>query len=64
MGHSPPPPPHPKTIKSPVWDKMVQVEAPSTPKCQEGVPSQGGHQRKEHRVVLQVQEEHSEGQIQ
>ena len=29
---------------------MVQVEAPSTPECQEG--GQGGHQRKEHRVEV------------
>ena len=43
---------------------MVQVEAPSTPECQEGVPSQGGHQREEHRVVHCVQEEHNEGHIQ
>ena len=32
--------------------------------CQEGVPSQGGHQREEHRVVHRVQEEHNEGHIQ
>ena len=43
---------------------MVQVEAPSTPECQEGVPSQGGHQREEQRVVQRVQEEHNEGHIQ
>ena len=43
---------------------MVQIEAPSTPECQEGVPSQGGHQREEHRVVHHVQEEHYEGHIQ
>ena len=43
---------------------MVQVEASSTPECQEGVPSQGGHQREEHRVVHHVQEEHYEGHIQ
>ena len=43
---------------------MVQVEAPSTPECQEGVLSQGGHQREEHRVVHHVQEEHNEGHIQ
>ena len=30
---------------------MVQIEAPSTPECQEGIPSQGGQRRKEHRVV-------------
>ena len=55
---------HPITFRSPVWDYMVQVEAPSTPECQEGVPSQGGHQREEHRVVHCVQEEHNEGHIQ
>ena len=27
---------------------MVQIEAPSTPECQEGVPSQGGQHREEH----------------
>ena len=42
---------------------MVQVEAPSTPECQEGVPSQGGHQMEEHGVVHRVQEEHNEGHI-
>ena len=42
---------------------MVQVEAPSDPECQEGVPSQGGHQREEHRVAHRVQEEHNEGHI-
>ena len=48
---TPPPHHHPITFRSSVWDYMVQVEAPSTPECQEGVPSQGGHQREEHRVV-------------
>ena len=43
---------------------MVQVEASSTPECQESVPSQGGHQQEEHRVVHHVQEEHYEGHIQ
>ena len=57
------PPPHPITFRSPVWDYMVQVEAPSTPECQEGVPSQGGHQKEEHGVVHHVQEEHNEGHI-
>ena len=32
--------------------------------CKEGVPSQGGHQKEEHRVVHHVQEEHYEGHIQ
>ena len=32
---------------------MVQIEAPSTPECQEGVPSQGGHS-----VVHHVQVQH------
>ena len=34
------PPPHhhhPITLRSPVWDHMVQVEAPSTPNHQKGV---------------------------
>ena len=52
------------TFRSPVWDYMVQVEASSTPECQAGVPSQGGHQKEEHRVVHHVQEEHYEGHIQ
>ena len=43
---------------------MVQVEAPSTPEYQEGVPSQGGNQREEHMVVHCVQEENNEGHIQ
>ena len=62
MGH---PPPHPITFRSPVWDYMVQVEAPSTPERQEGVPSQGGYQRehREHRVAHCVQEEYYEGHI-
>ena len=29
---------------------MVQIEAPSTPECQEGVPSQGGQHMEEHSV--------------
>ena len=29
---------------------MVQVEAPSTPECQEGVPRQGGQSSEEHKV--------------
>ena len=37
---------------------MVQIEAPSTPECQEGVPSQGGQHREEHSVVHHVQVEH------
>ena len=61
---TPPPPHHPITFRSPVWDNTLQVEAPSTPECQEGVPSQGGHQREEQRVVHRVQEEHNEGHIQ
>ena len=36
---------------------MVQIEAPSTPECQEGVPSQGGQHREEHSVVHLVQVE-------
>ena len=37
---------------------MVQIEAPRTPECQKGIPSQGGQCREEHRVVHHVQEEH------
>ena len=37
----------PKTFRRSGWDYMVQVEALSTPECQEGVPSEGGHQREE-----------------
>ena len=37
---------------------MVQIESPSTPECQEGVPIQGGEQREDHRVVHHVQEGH------
>ena len=62
--YGPPPPHHPITFRSPVRYYMVQVEASSTPECQEGVPSQGGHQREEHRVVHCVQEVHNEGHIQ
>ena len=40
---------------------MVQIEVPSTPECQEGVPSQGGLHMEEHSVVHHVQEEHYEG---
>ena len=36
---------------------MVQIKAPSTPECQEGVPSQDGQHREEHRVVHHVQVE-------
>ena len=34
---------------------MVQIEAPSTPDCQEGVPSPGGQQDEEDMVVHNVQ---------
>ena len=37
---------------------MVQIEALSTPECQEGVPSQGGQLEGEHEVVHYVQEEY------
>ena len=40
---------------------MIQIEAPSTPGCQDGVPSQGGQEREEHRVVQHVQVEHYQG---
>ena len=42
---------------------MVQRGALSTPECQEGVPSQGGQWREEHRVVHHDQVEHYEGQF-
>ena len=42
---------------------MVQMEAPSTPECHDGVQSQGGQQREKHRVVHHAQEEHYEGHI-
>ena len=42
---------------------MIQIGALSDPECQEVVPSQGGQQRKDHRVVHHVQVEHYEGQI-
>ena len=33
------------------WEyNMVQIDAPSTPECQEGVPSPGGQREEEHRV--------------
>ena len=35
-----------------------------TPECQEGLPSQGEHQKEEHMVVHHVQEEQNEGHIQ
>ena len=40
---------------------MVQIEAPSTPECQEGVPSQGGQHREEQSVDHHVQVEHYQG---
>ena len=43
---------------------MVQIEAPSTPGCQDSIPSQGGQHREEHRVVHRIQEEHYDGHIQ
>ena len=47
--------------QGPPIDYMVQIQALSTTECQEGVPSQGGQQREEHRVVHHVQVEHYEG---
>ena len=40
---------------------MVQIEAPSTPECQEGILSQSGQRREGDRVVHHVQEEHYQG---
>ena len=42
---------------------MVQIEALSTLVCQEGVPSQGGQQREEQRLVHHDQVEHYQGQF-
>ena len=41
----------------------LTIEAPSTPECQEGVPSQGGQHREEHSVVHHIQVEHYQGQF-
>ena len=60
------PPPHPTppiTFRRSGCDYMVQIEAPRTPECQEGIPSQGGQRREEHRVVHHVQEEHYQGNL-
>ena len=59
--HHPTPPHHPKTFWRSGWEYMVQIEAPSTPECQEGIPSQGGQWWEEDRVVHHVQEEHYQG---
>ena len=37
------PPTHPITFRGPEYEEMAQIEALSTPECQEGGPSQGGH---------------------
>ena len=61
---------HPTTTTPPTTFKgcekvyMVQIEAPSTPGCQDSIPSQGGQHREEHRVVHRIQEEHYDGHIQ
>ena len=49
---------HPITFRGSGWEYMVHIEAPSTLECWEGVPSPGGQQEEEHRVVLHVQVEH------
>ena len=51
-----------KIFKGSGWEYMVHIEAPSTPECQEGVLSPGGHwtARGSHRVV-QVELEHYPG---
>ena len=49
------------TFKRSEWYQMVQIEAPNTPECQEGVPSQGGQHREEHSVDHHVQVEHYQG---
>ena len=46
------------TLKRSKWEYMVQREALSTPECQEGVPSQGGQQREEHRLFQHAQVKH------
>ena len=40
---------------------MVQIEALSTPECQEGVACQGGQLKEKHRVVHHFQVEHYGG---
>ena len=40
-------------LKDDTW-YMVQIEALSTPECQEGVPSPGGQHEEGHRVVHHV----------
>ena len=57
-------PPPPLAFRRPGSEYMVQIEAPNTPECQDSIPSPGGHQREEHRVVHHDQEEHNEGHIQ
>ena len=42
---------------------MVQIESPSTPECQEGVPIQGGQQSEGHKVVLHGKEEYYNGHL-
>jgi len=54
-------PPHPITFWRSGWEYMVQIEAPRTPECQKGIPSQGGQHKEEHRVVHHVKEEHYQG---
>ena len=55
---------HPITLRSTVWDYMVQVEAPSTLSVRKVCQVPSGHQREEHRVVHHVKEEHYDGHIQ
>ena len=60
------PPPHhyhPITFRGSEWEYMVQIEASSTPRCREGVQSQGGKQE-EHRVELHIQVEHYQKKFQ
>ena len=45
---------HPITFSGSWWEYMVQIEAPSTLECQEGVPAQGGQWREKHRDTFNV----------
>ena len=61
LGHPTTPPP--TTFKGCEKVYMVQIEALSTPECQDSIQSQAGQRREEHRVVHHVQEEHYDGHI-
>ena len=50
-----------KSFRRSGLEYIVHIEASSTLKFQEGIPSQGRQQREEHRVVQHVQVEHYQG---